>query len=62
MSQNATSIVFDKRVAQFHDLYLELGRVELLLERNTQNKSVDRELLLRSRRSKLLKALDRLEA
>lgn len=61
MSQNPTSII-DERVAQFHDLYLELGRVEILLEKNSQNKSVDRELLLRSRRSKLLKALDRLEA
>lgn len=61
MSQNTTSI-FDERIARFHDLYLELGRVELLLEQNSQNKSVDRELLLRSRRSKLLKALDRLEA
>ncbi len=61
MSQN-TATICDPRTAKFHDLFLELGRVELLLERNVQNKSVDKELMLRSRRTKLVRALDRLAA
>ena len=52
----------DKRLAMVHDLYLELGRVELLLEANAAPASVEREQTLRNRHSKLLRALDRLAA
>lgn len=52
----------DERLAKVHDLYLELVRIELLLERNAKQKSVDRELKLRHRHTQLLKELDRLEA
>ena len=57
---NEVNAADEKRLAMVHDLFLELGRVELLLEANAAPAS--REQVLRNRRSKLLRALDRLAA
>ncbi len=52
----------DDRLARVHDLFLELGRIEMLLEQNAKQKSVDRELKLRTRRTQVMRELERLEA
>lgn len=46
------------RVAQLHDLMVELGRVELLLDRNRKTSTQNTDAL-RSRQSRLQQALTR---
>ena len=52
----------DAQTAKFHDLFLELGRVELLLDKMDIKDAANHERALQCRRSKLQQELSLLEA
>ncbi len=56
------TVTVEAQVVKFHDLFLELGRVELLLDKMANQDAANHERALQCRRSKLQQELSLLEA